>query len=270
MKDIIFRLLDFINNYKTKDTNYFIALALLKNVRQIANMNISILADSCYTSPAAITRFCKKIGYSSFQEFKDIAKNDRLENPVDEYIDQGLQVNEVGAELQKQFYQKMVEWLETIEKGMDVANMRNVLETIHNAEKVSFFGTQLSQAMAQDFQYRLVKYGKFVRAFSDIQEQMEEIAELDEQSVAIITSPSGRFIKGNLELMQAIQKRKVKTIIITHNEKIPFIDTADIVYRLHGKTYDRTGFSSERFALMYFFDFAIAFYQKLYPFKNAQ
>ncbi|MER2060919.1 MAG: hypothetical protein ABTA16_19050, partial [Niallia sp.] len=107
-----------------------------------ANMNISILADSCYTSPAAITRFCKKIGYSSFQEFKDIAKNDRLENPVDEYIDQGLQVNEVGEELQKQFYQKMVEWLETIEKGMDVANMRNVLETIHNAEKVSFFGTQ--------------------------------------------------------------------------------------------------------------------------------
>ncbi|WP_400243489.1 MurR/RpiR family transcriptional regulator [Niallia sp. JL1B1071] len=268
MKDIIFRLLDFINNYKTKDTNYFIALALLKDVHRIANMNISILAESCYTSPAAITRFCKKIGYASFQEFKDIAKNDRLENPVDEYIDQGLQVNEVGAELQKQFYQKMVDWLETMEKGMDVANVRKILDIIHHSKKVSFFGTQLSQAMAQDFQYRLVKYGKFVHAFSDIQEQMEDIAELDKESVAIITSPSGRFIEGNRELIQSIQKSKAKIIIITHNEKVPFIDSADMVYRLHGKTYDRTGFSSERFGLMYFFDFAIAFYQKLYLVKS--
>jgi len=265
LKDIIFRLLDFINNHKTKDTNYFIALALLKDVQQIANMNISVLAESCYTSPAAITRFCKKIGYASFQEFKDIAKKDSIENSIDEYIEQGLQVNEVAKVLHKQFYQKMVEWLHTMETGMNVSDVREILEVIHDAEKVSFFGTQLSQAMAQDFQYRLVKYGKFVHAFSDIQEQMENIAELDDQSVAIITSPSGRFIEGNVELMRLIQKSKAKIIIITHNDEIPFIEKADIVYRLHGKTYDRTGFSSERFGLMYFYDFAIAFYQKLYP-----
>lgn len=60
LKDIIFRLLDFINNNKTKDTNYYIALTLLKDVRHIANMNITVLAEACYTSPAAITRFCKK------------------------------------------------------------------------------------------------------------------------------------------------------------------------------------------------------------------
>ena len=174
-------------------------------------------------------------------------------------------MNEVAKVLHKQFYQKMVEWLHTMETGMNVSDVREILEVIHDAEKVSFFGTQLSQAMAQDFQYRLVKYGKFVHAFSDIQEQMENIAELDDQSVAIITSPSGRFIEGNVELMRLIQKSKAKIIIITHNDEIPFIEKADIVYRLHGKTYDRTGFSSERFGLMYFYDFAIAFYQKLYP-----
>ncbi|MDR4316369.1 transcriptional regulator [Niallia circulans] len=265
LKDIIFRLLDFINNNKTKDTNYYIALTLLKDVRHIANMNITVLAEACYTSPAAITRFCKKIGYASFQEFKDIAQMDKLENPVEEYIESGLQENEVGEQLQRVLYQKMAGWLHTMEARINVGDVRNILEIIYEAKKVSFFGTQLSQAMAQDFQYRLVKSGKFVHAFSDIQEQMKDIAELDEQSVAIITSPSGRFIEGNTELIQLIRKSNAKIIVITHNESLPIVNKANLFYRLHGQTYDRTGFSSERFGLMYFFDFAIAFYQKLYP-----
>ena len=265
MKDIIYRLLDFINNHKTKDTNYFIARTLLRDIHNIANMNISVLAETCYTSPAAITRFCKKIGYSSFQEFKTIAKHEKMDNPTDELIDRSLGAIDIGENLQKKLYEKMVGWLDSMENNIEVSDVQSILKMINDAEKVSFFGTQLSQAMAQDFQYRLVKYGKLVHAFSDIQEQFEDAFELDERSIAIVTSPSGRFMDRNPDLMKLLLDTKAKVIIITHNKDVSYLNSAEIVYYLNGMTYDRTGFSSERFALMYFFDFAIAFYQQLYP-----
>lgn len=264
MKDIIFRLLDFINNHKTKDTNYFIALTLLHDVHNIANMNISALADSCYTSPAAVTRFCRRIGYKTFQEFKDYAKTNVLDSNMPVVIRNRNNPEKIGEELQVVLYQKIVGWLNASENMIDVHKVQTIIEYIHHAKKVSFYGTQLSQAMAQDFQYRLVKIGKFVSAFSDIQEQLEDMEDLDECSVAIVTSPSGRYMEGNKELLKKLVESNAKVIILTHNKSVPILEAADLVYYLNGNTHDRTGFSSERFSLMYFFDFMIAYYQQLY------
>ncbi|KAB7665187.1 MurR/RpiR family transcriptional regulator [Bacillus sp. B1-b2] len=264
MKDLIYRLLDFINNHKTKDTNYFIALFLLKDVYQIASMNITVLAESCYTSPAAVTRFCKRIGYSSFQEFKEMAKIEHITIPTDVQMDVSLPAIEKGNILQHKLYHKMVDWLDSVESNIQVSEAQHILKLINESEKVSFFGTQLSQAIAQDFQYRLAKLGKFVQAFSDIQEQLADALELDEHSVAIVTSPSGRFVEDNSDLMRVLRTCQAKVFVLTHNEDISSYSNWEII-RLQGRSYDRTGFSSERFSLMYFFDFAIAYYQQLYP-----
>ncbi|TDT62303.1 RpiR family transcriptional regulator [Fonticella tunisiensis] len=266
MNDIIFRLLDFINNSKNKDTNYFIALTLLHDVKNIPNMNITTLADRCYTSPAAITRFCKKIGYKSFQEFKDYAKTS-VEDDVTIRITDSSDKEVIAQELQEALYNKIVNWLVSSKNMIDFHKAFKIIELIHYCKKVSFFGTQLSQAIAQDFQLRLVKHNKFVSAFSDIQEQFEDVEDLDEDSAAIVISPSGRFINGNIPLLEAIKKTGCKLVIITHNKEVPFLEQADIVYYLNGSTYDETGFSSERFSLMYFFDFMIAFYSQLYGYK---
>ncbi len=269
MKDIIFRLLDFINNHKTRDANYFIALKLLGDVYKIPDMNISALADSCFTSPAAVTRFCRRIGYKNFQEFKDFAKISVMdESPAFQSVQELENPEQTGEVLQKVLYEKIVGWLKASENIIDVEKVQGIMECIHHANKVSFYGTQLSQAMAQDFQFRLVRLGKFVSAYSDVQEQKADMDDLDENSVAIVASPSGRFILGNEELMTKLTKTKAKIILITHNQDAALLEKADIVYYLNGDSHDKTGFSSERFSLMYFFDFAIAYYQQLFYKKS--
>lgn len=265
MKDIIFRLLDFINNHKTRDTNYTIALALLRDVYKIPDMNISALADSCFTSPAAVTRFCRRIGYKNFQEFKDYAKISVMDTaPAFQPGQKKENSEQIGELLQKVLYEKIVGWLKASENVIDVQKVQEIMECIHRANKVSFYGTQLSQAIAQDFQFRLVRLGKFVSAYSDVQEQKVDMADLDEYSVAVVVSPSGRFIAGNEELMRQLLESRAKVILITHNRDANLLNKASIVYYLNGDSHDKTGFSSERFSLMYFFDFAIAYYQELF------
>ena len=69
MGDLIYRLLLFLNSSKENDINYNIAITMLRNIRSIPEMSINKLADICFTSPAAITRFCHKLGYSNLIEF---------------------------------------------------------------------------------------------------------------------------------------------------------------------------------------------------------
>ena len=73
MGDLIYRLLLFLNSSKDEDINYTIATTMLHNINHISNMQINKLADICYTSPAAISRFCRKLGYSNLSEFKKSA-----------------------------------------------------------------------------------------------------------------------------------------------------------------------------------------------------
>lgn len=264
VNDIIFRLFDFINNSKIKDTNYFIALTLLHDLKNIPNMYITTLADKCYTSPAAITRFCKRIGFTSFQEFKDCIQMFISNSNLKAKDVNLLEKEEVVEKLQEALYSKIESWLKSSRNTINTLKSYKIISLIHDYKKVSFYGTQLSQAISQDLQLRLIKYNKFVSAFSDIQEQLEDAENLDEDSIAIVVSPSGRFINANNHLLKIIKESKCTLIVITNNTKLPFLNNADIVFYLNGDSNKETGFSSERFSLMYFFDFIAAYYIESY------
>ncbi|WP_342189904.1 hypothetical protein [Spiroplasma endosymbiont of Dilophus febrilis] len=47
-----------------------ISQTILNNINDFANINLTLLAKQAYTSTASIIRFCKKLGYSGYSEFK--------------------------------------------------------------------------------------------------------------------------------------------------------------------------------------------------------
>ncbi|MDO4466860.1 MAG: MurR/RpiR family transcriptional regulator [Bacillota bacterium] len=46
----------------------------IKNAKKISNMKIKEVADELFTSPASLVRFCKKLGFNGFSEFKATIK----------------------------------------------------------------------------------------------------------------------------------------------------------------------------------------------------
>lgn len=50
-------LLRYLNNQKKQDNNYFIAQAILRSFSKIPKMTIYELAEECFVSTAAISRF---------------------------------------------------------------------------------------------------------------------------------------------------------------------------------------------------------------------
>ena len=70
------KLLSYISTTLVHDSNYDIALILLKNYSRLKDLSIGEVAELCYVSPAAISRFCRFIGFDNFKEFKQSLEQD--------------------------------------------------------------------------------------------------------------------------------------------------------------------------------------------------
>ena len=70
MNTIVALLIMILNNNFTKDTNYHIALSILKKLMSPDELTIANIAKDAYTSNAAVTKFYKMLGQRNFMEFK--------------------------------------------------------------------------------------------------------------------------------------------------------------------------------------------------------
>ncbi|MDK2964657.1 winged helix-turn-helix transcriptional regulator [Lacrimispora sp.] len=71
IRDLIYQLQIIVNTEGVDETNSTIARAILENMdKDMDNISITELAEMCFTSISTISRFVKKLGYTSFNEFK--------------------------------------------------------------------------------------------------------------------------------------------------------------------------------------------------------
>ncbi|WP_067559815.1 MurR/RpiR family transcriptional regulator [Faecalibaculum rodentium] len=58
---------------------------VLSHVDDLMHMTIRSLAEACYTTPTTVIRYCRKIGYSGFEEFKIRIRQDLSRSDFESY-----------------------------------------------------------------------------------------------------------------------------------------------------------------------------------------
>ena len=264
MGDLIYRLLLFLNSSKENDINYNIAITMLRNLRIIPNMSINKLADLCYTSPAAITRFCHKLGYSNFIEFKENMKIN-----IDSYTEGLMKPKSISYEISREdmlnnMSLEIINEIETFKSFVDLKVIDRVVELIYNSNNVCIFGTQFSQLMAQDLQRKLVNLSKIIYNANDVQEQERMASELDENSLAILISPSGRFTVYHERLWKKIESSPATVVVITENENPHYKKRSDYIIYLPHKNNLNEYVQNHRYDLSYLIEYIYARYGSMY------
>lgn len=268
MGDLVYRLLLFLNSSKTEDINYTIATTMLHNISCISNMNINKLASICYTSPAAISRFCRKLGYSNLSEFKHAALNNK-----NIYGISNMQTKEVDLTLPREDILKNMS-LEIEKEISDTKNLLDlkivdlVIELIFSTPKVCVFGTLFSQLMAQELQRKLVMVGKLISHAMDVQEQEKLADSLTDNSVAILISPTGRFTLYHDKLWRKIKNSKANVVIITEGDNldsvnIEYKNRANYIIYLPQKTEGNIYIDPHRYSLTYLIEYIYVRYASL-------
>jgi DNA-binding MurR/RpiR family transcriptional regulator len=215
MYNFIAKLLNFIES-STDHTKSEIVIAeyILKNVNDIPYMSIYQLAEACHTSPATITRFCRKFENITYKELKEYART-YIEFNYTEVDFQKL-ASKIDLDQVDQYFEKLQSSLNETKQLIHAKDILEVANQIHVAKKVSFFGVTFSHVLARNAQFKLLRLGKYATSYSNHENQVQEAESMTSEDLAIIFSFSGqtRFI---VQLVKVLKKRGIPTVAITGN-----------------------------------------------------
>ncbi|MBE6550766.1 MAG: MurR/RpiR family transcriptional regulator [Ruminococcaceae bacterium] len=171
-----------------------IADLILANPDQVMGLTINELAKISKTSYATVTRFCKKLGYEGYKDFKTSFMRSTLSGQnrsvllTDLRIDLSCSVEEICNNLFAFFQQS----LEESRSMLDASLLDRAAEIMHSANSVFFVGTGTSSLCAQYACSRFFRIGLNCGFESDATLYRMRVSTLKKGDVLFAISASGR------------------------------------------------------------------------------
>ena len=202
-----------------------VAQTVLSRTEEVIYFSVLDLAEKAEVGETTVLRFCRKIGFRGYQEFK-LALARELVHPVKNLH------GEVGED----------DSLKTIAQKLDAANRKAIedttalflpdelercVELLLAARTIHFYGAGTSAMTAQDAKYTCLRLGLRVDAFSESHLQAMAAATLGAGDVAIGLSVSGST-KDTIESLKVAREAGATVICITHYRRSPITQEADI------------------------------------------
>ncbi|MCC0784448.1 MurR/RpiR family transcriptional regulator [Clostridioides sp. ES-S-0108-01] len=228
--------LQIIVNSESEDITYItICRVILENIQKgIEDITILELAEICYTSPSTISRFVKKLGYSNFNEFK--MKCIERKNLGTEILSDNVKNISFNSKNDKDVLIDLVDSInislrEFVEK-LDLNEIDRLVNMIHNYEDIYFFGFHLSGYFMQHLQYNLFNLGKYVNFASQERSQERLANQTNENSLSIIFSVDGNFIRQKSQIFYSLKENRGKIVLVTQNPALKMASQCDYVIYL--------------------------------------
>lgn len=233
-----------VNNPYSDDVTYNLAKYILRHLgKGIEDMTINDLADACYTSVSSVSRFIKKIGYSSYTDFRASIETHK-EVTRNELIDDNLDNMEFGGNDDRavlyNFVEDIKKSLDTFVQNVDFDEIDELLELIHQHEYVYFGGTLASGKAAECLQFQLLNYGKYVE-FIDFDNETLDCDRVAAEGLVIFFSVTGNFINNRRKSIYQLDKKNVRKVLITQNPNLKNSKLFDRVFRFNGESDNTAG-----------------------------
>ncbi len=199
---------------------------ILEHPEDIERMSARELGKATFTSAASVTRFCRKLGYKGYPEFrfKFISEIKFSAARTKENIELLAEENVVTIVRKVTEIQKRA--IEETSEGISFEKLKRVAENIHKAETVDFY--------AFDINYYLTQYGssqyfharKKTNTYTATNMQAINALMSNEKHFAIFISHTGE--NGKLvEIAKILKERKTKILVITANKDSTLVNIAD-------------------------------------------
>lgn len=190
---------------------------ILANTYDTQYLSITSLADNSGVSEATITRFCRVLGLSGYNDLKlALAKSERTTD-IGDTMDtpQAIHSSDDLSTVCKKLYDSyFASFHETVEQ-LDAVSFGRAVDLLVNAEHVYCYGQGSSMVMAMEAWAR----------FSTITAKFVHIADSHMQTIAAALSTSRDVIlffsysgstKDMVEVLNIAQERAIPVILVTH------------------------------------------------------
>ncbi|OJG79646.1 hypothetical protein RV10_GL000434 [Enterococcus pallens] len=215
-----------MNNREKRDNNYHIARAMLDHFDQIPKITIYDLSELCFVSTAAISRFIRQLGFSTFTAFKE-ACAEKIDITNDYSSKYNAAAPDVYPTFVKQFTENIQDNVQIIANQLDFEQFLRINEYIHQSKDVGVFGLEFASFLAQHFQIKMAELNKYTRIGLTKEEQLTAAQEMAEGSTVLIFSLEGGYFYYNEKILDILKEKKTKIIVFTLNKTAMIERTAD-------------------------------------------
>jgi DNA-binding MurR/RpiR family transcriptional regulator len=199
-----------------------LAKFIIENPDEISQLSINQIAKKIHISPATITRFCQKISFSGFNEFKHELKR---------YID--LRNKPTAASDIKEIdyfsnlYQNHLEIIETTFRKMTYFDIQQAVSLLTDAKKVHVYGIGNSGIAAQEFKWKFFRIGIQVESITDPHQAVMDAALSTGSSLVIGISVSGKT-KEVIDAIKIAKRQGASVLAITSDKTSELSQLADL------------------------------------------
>lgn len=227
---LLSRLLIILNDKDPDSTDYFIALTLLMNFKMLSDMTINEVAKKCYVSKSKISKFIRTINFEDYSDFKAAAAASKTRKGYELNYNKNI-MEYVEKNSIKSYTEILHKDIDECINNIDIDKIDELVKYLVEYDKVAAFGLLFSEMAALDLQAKLSYNGKFIITNLDDVKQDRFIKRSKEDTLVIIYSNSGLYIKkymlDEFQLNKNFSNLKSKIVLITSNKEMindPLID----------------------------------------------
>ena len=179
-------------------TNAVIARYLITHVDELADASVKGIARACNVGAASVSRFCRDVGFESFDELRaalaDTRRSFEVASTADSFAERaGAHAEAVSASLSQ------------AARSIDTRMLEQLVSDLHSYEQVSAYGLLKAQAAAIDLQVDLLMLGKQIGTCTAYAEQLDRIAHARRDELIVLFSYTGDYF-GARDLADALAR----------------------------------------------------------------
>ncbi|WP_019423034.1 MurR/RpiR family transcriptional regulator [Paenibacillus sp. OSY-SE] len=207
-------------------TEQKVAQYIMENAQDVIYHSITELAENADVGETTVLRFCRKLKFQGFQEFKLSLAQD-LVKPT-EHLHQAVNETDEPEVLSQKIVATHINTLEQTRELVDPGQLGQAIEALIEAKNIFFFGVGSSGLTAVQAAHTFSRIGKLSSAKTDTHFQAMQAAFMSKEDVAVGISISGST-KDTIENLMIAKKTGAKVIALTSNARSPITKVADII-----------------------------------------
>lgn len=202
---------------------------ILQNPKKVLFMSITDLADECHVGDTSVFRFCKTMELKGYQEFKMmLSLGFRDQESERDGLTGDISREDSFEELAKKVLKINVNALTETHSLLDREVFRKIIDAIHDADRVCFFGVGASLLSAMKATNKFLRIEPKVYCLQDSHMQTMMAATMKQGEVAVLFSYSGAT-KDTIHIAEVAKAAGATIVCITRFAKSPLTSYADMI-----------------------------------------
>jgi DNA-binding MurR/RpiR family transcriptional regulator len=199
---------------------------VLKFADDVIHFSVTDLAQMLEVSESTVVRFCQRLGYQGYPEFKILLARD-LGTPFRDTYD-SLHVQDDAGTVVRKTFQILIQALNDTQGILDPDHVEKVVALLLKSHQVFLFGCGGSGGSAEIAFQKMLRLGLRCSVCNDPHTQTLLAGMATEQDVVIGISFSGNN-EDILRAMRVARERRAQTVAITNHPTSPAAKLADLV-----------------------------------------